>query len=291
MMIKPQEGEADDVKLAELTQALEQIARATPEPVRPQEDVFKRKTDRPSEPPTLAAILDRLTLHGALRSRSLIGLLVVVCIGVIFIARPSSDGRAVRPTSPSSVDAARTDPGAQQPLVQPQTVAQGGSQAAAPIAPELTQWGQTIAHELANLERGLEQLKASQAKLARDNMDLADRLKETQDQMARHNAELVERLNAAQEDMAHNNLSTAEQLKAGQDQIASIGGHLKAIEEKMDRLGAPKQPPRPPKLTSPSSPQSNAAPRPKPTAKPALKPQLPQAGLLPKNSQSQPPQH
>jgi hypothetical protein len=277
--------------LAEFTQALGQIARATPELARPNEEVFKQKTGQPSERPMRAAILGRLSLPGALISWSLTGLLTVVCIGVIVLARPFSDGRAVKPITPSSVDAARADPGVQQPLIEAQTAAQGAGPTAAPNAPELTQWGQTIAREFANLEQATEQLKTRLAQLARDNADLADRLKETQEQMARHDAALAEHLKASQDEMVRNNLNTTEQLKASQDQIASIGEQLlKVRQEQKNRLGAPKQPLRPPKLASPSSPQPNAAPRPKP--KPAPKSQSPQAGLLPKNSsQSQPTPH
>jgi len=218
----------------------------------------------------LAAILERLSLPGTLQSWSLIGLLAVVCIGVIVFAWPSSDGPA------------RADPGVQQLLVQAQTAAQGAGPTAAPIAPELTQWGQTIARELANLEQGIEQLKTSQAQLARDNADLADRLKETQEQMAQHDAELAEGLKAVQDEMVRNNLNTAEQLKANQDQIASIGGQLKARLQQMGRLGAPKQPVR--QLASPSSPQPNATP----TSKPAPKPRSPQAGPPPTSSTQSP---
>jgi hypothetical protein len=242
--------------------------------------------------PMLAGILGRLSLPGALLSWSLTGLLTVVCIGVIALVRPSSDGRDVRPTTPSSIDAARADPGVQQPLVQAQTAAQAAGPTAAPIAPEPTQWGQTIARELANAEQGIEQLKTSQAQLARDNADLADRLKETQEQMARHDVELAQHLKAVQDEMVRNNLNMTKQLKASQAQIASIGDQLKVRQEQKDRLGAPKQPQRPPKLASPSSRQLNAAPRPKLTPKPAPKPQSPQAGLLPKNSsQWQPTPH
>ena len=289
---KPREGEPDDAKLAELTQVLEQIARATPAPERQEEPAFKRETGQPSERPMLAAILGRLSLPGALSSWSLIGLLAVVCIGVFVFAGPSSDGPAAKAISASSVEAARADAEGQQPLVQAQTAAQGAGPTTAPIAPELTQWDQTIVRELANLEQGIEQLKTSQAQLARDNADLVDRLKETQEQMARHDAELAEGLKAAQEEMVRNNLNTTEQLKASQDQIASIGAQLKVRQQQKDRLGVPKQPQRPPKLASPSSPQPNAVPRPKLTPKPAAKIQSPLAGLLPKNwSQSQPTQH
>jgi hypothetical protein len=264
------ESDSHDAVLAELTQALEQIARAAPAPARSNEEVFKRKTGQRSEWPMLAAILERLSLPGTLQSWSLIGLLAVVCIGVIVFAWPSSDGPA------------RADPGVQQLLVQAQTAAQGAGPTAAPIAPELTQWGQTIARELANLEQGIEQLKTSQAQLARDNADLADRLKETQEQIAQHDAELAEGLKAVQDEMVRNNLNTAEQLKANQDQIASIGGQLKARLQQMGRLGAPKQPVR--QLASPSSPQPNATP----TSKPAPKPRSPQAGPPPTSSTQSP---
>jgi hypothetical protein len=180
----------------------------------------------------------------------------------------------------------------QQPLVQAQTTAQGAGPTAAPIAPELAQWGQTIARELANLEQGIEQLKAREAQLARDNADLAGHLKETQDEMAQHDAELAEGLKAAQDEMVRENRNLTEQLKASRDQIAAIGEQLKATQEHMDRFGAPKQPPRPAKLASPASPRPNASPAPKPTPKPAPKSSSAQAGPLPKNStQSQPTQH
>jgi len=284
----PRESESDAV-LAELTQALEQIARTAPGPARPNEDVFKRKTSQPSERPMGPGILGRLSLPGTLRLWSLIGLLVVVCIGVIVIARPSSDGRAVTQASQSSVDTPRVDPGVQQPSVQTQTAAQGAGPTTAPIAPELTQWGQTMARELANLEQGIEQLKTSQAQLARDNADLAGRLKETQEEIAQRDAELAEGLKAARDEMVRENLNQTEQLKASQDQIAAIGEQLKASQEQMVRLGAPKQPPRAAKLASPASPRPNASPAPKPTPKPA--PKSSSAQSLPKNStQSQPKQ-
>ena len=279
----PREGEYHDAMLAELTQAFEQITRATPEPARPHEDVFTRKARQLWERPTLAAILERLSLPGALRSWSLIGLLAVGCIGVIVIAWPSSDGRAVKSTTPSSADAATTDPVVQQPLVQAQNNAQGAGPTAAPIVPELTQWGQTIARELANLEQGIEQLKTSQVQLARDNADLAGHLEATQDEIAQHNVELVEGLKAAQDGMVRENLNLTEQLKASQDQIAAIGEQLKATQEHIDRLGAPKQPPRPTKSASPASPRPNASPAPKPTHGPVPKSSSAQAGPLPKN--------
>ena len=235
-------------------------------------------------------ILGRLSLPGTLRLWSLIGLLAVVCIGVIVIARPSSDGRAVTQASPSSVDTPRMDPGVQQPSVQTQTAAQGAGPTTAPIAPELTQWGQTMARELANLEQGIEQLKTSQAQLARDNADLAGRLKETQEEIAQRDAELAEGLKAARDEMVGENLNLTEQLKASQDQIPTIREQLsKAREQQVIALEHPSSRRAPAKLASPASPRPNASAAPKPTPKPA--PKSSSAQSLPKNStQSQPKQ-
>jgi hypothetical protein len=276
----PRQGE-DDAKLGELTRALQEMVRVAPEPARPDEDI--KRTDKPSERPMFAASRRRTSLTGALRLWSVVGLLAAVCVGVIIVAWPFSDGGTLKPTSPPRVGAATADQGAQQPSFHAQTSAQGAGTTAAPIAPELTQWGQTIARELATLEQGIEQLKTSQAQLARDNAELAGRLKEAQDGMARHDAELAEGLKAVQEEMVRNNLNTAEQLKASQEQIASIGEQLKARQEQIDRLRAPKQPPRSPKLAS-TPVQPNATPAPKP----APKPKSAQAGQQPKNIRPSP---
>jgi hypothetical protein len=147
------------------------------------------------------------------------------------------------------------------------------------------QWSQTITYELSNLAQGIEQLKTSQAQLARDTAELAGHLRETQEQMAQHDAELAKDLKATREEMARENLSMAGQLKANQEQIAGIGEQLKATQ---NRLAAPKQP-RTPKLASPLPQQPNVTRKPKP--KPAPKPQSPQAGRLPQDStQSEPEQ-
>ena len=57
--------------------------------------------------------------------------------------------------------------------------------AAAPIPPEVTQLLQTMARDLANVQQEIEQLKASQAELARENARAAQQLKESQEQTAR----------------------------------------------------------------------------------------------------------
>jgi hypothetical protein len=153
---------------------------------------------------------------------------------------PPPDGRAVKPTTPSSIDAAKTDTGLQQPSSRAQTTPQRAGPAAA-SAPELTQRLQTITHELSNLSQGIEQLKSSQAQLARDNAELAGHLKETQEELVRHDAELAKDLRAAREEMTRDNLSFAAQLKASQEQISGISEQLKATQEELNRLAVPKQ--------------------------------------------------
>jgi hypothetical protein len=282
----PKEGGSSEDTLAAISQALEEIARAAPQPALPSEAIFEGE-DAPqrSDRHTLAAILDRLRPDG-LPSWSLIGgLLAVVCIGIIVLVWPSPDGRAAKPIVPPSVDAAKASAGLQQPSIQVQTTPQRASLAEASAPPELTQSVQTIVRELANLTQGVEQLKTRQAQMARDNAELAGNLKETQEQMARHNAELGADLKAAQEEMTRDNLSMAAQLKASQEQIAAMGEQLKATQEQLNRLAAPR--PRPPKLASPFPQQPNVTL----TPKPAPKQQPPQAGRLPNNSsQSQPKQ-
>jgi uncharacterized membrane-anchored protein YhcB (DUF1043 family) len=285
MTTNPREGKSSDAVLAELTQALEEIGRGAPPLVRPNEEIFEQEDAAgQSKRQMLAAILGRLPRPGALPLWSLVVGLAVGFIGIIVFAWP--DARAPKPTISSSVSAAKTDTGLQQPSIQAQTAPQRAGPAGASTSPELTQWGQTIARELANLTQGVEQLKTSQAQLARDNAELAGHLKETQEEMVRHDAELAKDLRAAQEEMTRDNLSLAAQLKASQEQISGIGEQLKPTQEQLNRLAVPKQL-RPAKLATPSPPQPNATA----TPKPAPKPPSPQAGRLPKNStQSQPEQ-
>jgi hypothetical protein len=287
MTTNPREGKSSDAVLAELTQALEEIGRGAPPLVRPNEEIFEQEDAAgQSKRQMLAAILGRLPRPGALPLWSLVVGLAVGFIGIIVFAWPSPDARAPKPTISSSVSAAKTDTGLQQPSIQAQTAPQRAGPAGASTSPELTQWGQTIARELANLTQGVEQLKTSQAQLARDNAELAGHLKETQEEMVRHDAELAKDLRAAQEEMTRDNLSLAAQLKASQEQISGIGEQLKPTQEQLNRLAVPKQL-RPAKLATPSPPQPNATA----TPKPAPKPPSPQAGRLPKNStQSQPEQ-
>ena len=76
------------------------------------------------------------------------------------------------------------------------------SLAAAPMSPELAQRLQTMARDLANLEQRIEQLKARQEQMARDNTAVSEQLKATLAQIARDNAAVGEQLKASQKQLA-----------------------------------------------------------------------------------------
>jgi hypothetical protein len=158
--------------------------------------------------------------------------------------RPELAGHSVQ-----SSDETKTITLASQPSPKAEAAPQREASAVAPMSPELMQWIQTIVRELANLEHGIEQLKADQAQLARDT---TEHLKEMQDQSARHNANLIETLKAEQSQMIRDSMNTGQQLKASQEQL--------------DRLVTSDQQLRPKTLAPPQRPI--VAPTPKPVLPP-----------------------
>jgi hypothetical protein len=90
--------------------------------------------------------------------------------------------------SPPPVQTAAADPNPPQGSLPVQAPAQDATQdtsAAPPAAPDVTQLLQGMARDIATLEQGIEQLKASQDQIARDNAKLAEQLRASQEQMAR----------------------------------------------------------------------------------------------------------
>jgi hypothetical protein len=75
---------------------------------------------------------------------------------------------AVPPTSPPQVNAS---PAAAPP--------------AAPAAADVGQMLQSMAHDIASLQQGIDQLRAGQEQMARDNAKLAEQLKTSQEQLSR----------------------------------------------------------------------------------------------------------
>jgi hypothetical protein len=157
--------------------------------------------------------------------RGLIGFLLALCIGVasfvwqspygdearqrlaswvpqfaLTLLQPREDpGLAAQPTSPAdqavaaTTTAAQTTPGQMapaqaappQPAPPTQTAAEAAAPTAAALSPESTQLLQSMARDIATVEQGIEQLKASQEQLARDNAKLAEQIKVNQERMTR----------------------------------------------------------------------------------------------------------
>ena len=96
---------------------------------------------------------------------------------------PSEAPKLADQQSPPAVQVAAADAAVSQLPPPAQTAPQDA--AAAPIAAEQTQLLQTMARDLASVQQEIEQLKASQAELARENARTAEQLKANQEQMAR----------------------------------------------------------------------------------------------------------
>src|SRR6266404_4046430 len=178
----------------ELAHAYERITRAAEEAVRAEEQLSKLERDaarHPSDHPQTRMHTFRPTVPGDRPSlggravRGFIGLMLAACIAVAAIAWQSPYGDAVRqiiarwvpqlvltsslplekpglPAQPSpptvQVAAENTAPTLQAPLAQ--TAPEDVVPTAAALSPELTQLLQSMAHDLATLRQGIEQLKA-----------------------------------------------------------------------------------------------------------------------------------
>jgi septal ring factor EnvC (AmiA/AmiB activator) len=92
---------------------------------------------------------------------------------------PSEASKLAHPQSPPAVQVAAADAAVSQSPPPAQTTPQDAA------AAEQTQLLQTMARDLASVQQELEQLKASQAELARESARTAEQLKANQEQMAR----------------------------------------------------------------------------------------------------------
>jgi hypothetical protein len=276
-MPNPEQTDPHDAAVAALKQAREQVGRADRQLPRVDEQVSKLgpgAARRPSGQQKRLAVPDRRSSRGRLALLGLIGLLLAACISVAALTWQSRYGHEAKliiarwapqrvsisslplekqelpaQPSPPAVDVAATA-ALPQPARLAQTTPQDVAPTAAPLSPELAQWLQTMARDLANVEQGIEQLKTSQ------------------EQMVRDNAKLAEQLKAAQAQMARDNENAAEQLKASQEQMARL--IAKASEQNL-RPKASAPPPRPivtptrkpvPKLSSPQATARPLAPKP-----------------------------
>jgi hypothetical protein len=191
--------EPNDVLIARaderLAHAYAQIARADEQLVRVNDQLSKLEHDPARHP---AAVPGRRPSRGRAALRGLIGLLLAGCIFVAAFVSQSSYGDAAKQIfsrwapqlvaaqpSPSTVQVAAAAPVPPQLTPLAETAPQDVAPAAAPISPELAQLLQTMARDLANVEQGIEQLKASQGQMASDNAKAVEQLKAGQEQMTR----------------------------------------------------------------------------------------------------------
>jgi hypothetical protein len=185
-----------------LAHAYQQIARADEELAR-----FNEQISRLEKKPANRL---RQPSRGRPALRGLIGLLLTagICTAA-FVWQ--SHGETIRPMisrwapqlaaasdtpklsdqqSPPAVQLAAADAPVSQLSPPAETAAPDA--AAAPIAAEQTQLLQTMARDLANVQQEIEQLKASQAELARESAGIAEQLKANQEQMTRAIANVSE---------------------------------------------------------------------------------------------------
>jgi hypothetical protein len=199
-----------DEKLAHV---YEQITRVDEEIARAEKQLSKDAARHPSDHPQTRmntfrpAVPGNRPSFGGRAVRAFIGLTLAACIGVVAIAWQSpSYGDAARqiiarwapqlvptlslmlenpglPAQPSQAATARAAPPQRVPLAQ--TAPEGAAPTAAALAPELTPLLQSMARDLATVGQRVEQLKASQEQMARDNANLAEQLKAGREEMAR----------------------------------------------------------------------------------------------------------
>jgi septal ring factor EnvC (AmiA/AmiB activator) len=188
----------------ELAQAYEQITRADEQIAHAEQQLSK--LEREADPGN-RSLFDRPAVRG------LTGLLLAACIGVAAFAWQSSyrdviarwaPQRVVGSSpplenpalpaqpSPPGVQAAAAETAPPQPEFLAQTAPEDVAPTAATLSPELTQLIHSMARDLATLGQGMEQLKASQEQMARDNANAAAQLKANQEQMARVLAKVSE---------------------------------------------------------------------------------------------------
>jgi hypothetical protein len=210
--------EANDVLTAQaderLAHAYDQIARADEQLARLTAQLGRMEQEtaphRSAIPPS-ALLRQRRPSRGRPALRGFIGLLAATCIIGAALMSQSSYGEAARPiiarwAAPyvgsvswlqSTNDELPAGPGPSSVRLSSAEAAPALATLAAPAAPqgnaspavlsssELTQLLQTMARDLSTLQQGIEQLKASQERLASDNAKAAEQFRESQAQLAR----------------------------------------------------------------------------------------------------------
>ena len=193
----------------QLAHADEQIARAKEQLSKIEHDDVRHSSDHPQTRTNTfrPAVRGNRTVFDSPAVRGLTGLLLAACVGFAAIAWQSPSDAAKEifarwapqlvstsslplenpglPAQPSPPTAPVVAPTASPPPARlTQTVPEDVEPTAAALPPELTQLLQSMARDLATLKQGIEQLKASQEQMARDNANTAEQFKASQEQMA-----------------------------------------------------------------------------------------------------------
>jgi hypothetical protein len=194
----------------QLAQAYEQIKSADEQLARIGDQLSRQEREAPRSHPRRSR--DRPWLRG------IVGLLLAAYIVAAAFVSQSSYGDAVARWAPQLVSALTLPLEKLVFLTQPNPssvqLAAGEPAPPAQIAPhddtptvvavslEPAKLLETMARDLANVEREIEQLKASHQQLASDNAEAIEQIKASQEQAARDIARNVELLKASQEQVA-----------------------------------------------------------------------------------------
>jgi hypothetical protein len=180
----------------ELAHVYEQITCAGEQIARAEEQLSK--LEHGARP----AVLRKRSSLGGQAVRGFTGLMLTVCICAAAIVWQSSYGDAAKLTiarwapqlgptsslrlenpglpaqsSPPTVQVDTANAAPPQPVPLAHTAPEGVAPTAAALSPELTQLLQSMARDLATVGKGIEQLKASQEQMARDNANAAEQLR------------------------------------------------------------------------------------------------------------------
>ena len=191
----------------QLAHAYEQITRADEELARLSDQLAKMERDA-ARPPS--AEPDPQSPPRRPAPRALVGLALVACVVVAALVWQSSYGGGARlvvarwapqlvsspslppenaplPAQPalSIVQAAAAEAAPPQATRLAQAAQQDAAPTAAAAPPDHTQLLQTMARDLANVERNIEQLRANQQQIASDNSKAIEELKSSQDEIKR----------------------------------------------------------------------------------------------------------
>ena len=198
----------------QLAHAREQIVRADKDLVRLSEQVAKMERDAARPPSAGPGPQSR---PGRPVLRALVGLSLAACVVVAALVLQSSYGGGAKlvvarwapqlvPTpslppenaplpaqpAPSIVQVAATEAAPPQATPLAQTAPQDAAPTATAALPDHTQLLQTMARDLANVERNIEQLRANQQQIASDNSKAIGELRASQEEIKRVLAKVSE---------------------------------------------------------------------------------------------------